>query len=56
MVSIIILSLFYYITSNVLDMEIFLDSRVFMNSTHRTKVGEVVLGDNGSSCFDLLDN
>lgn len=54
MVSIIILTLVSYITFNVLDVEIFLDSRVFLNSAHRTKVDEVALGDNGSTCFDLL--
>lgn len=54
-VSIIILTLWYYITFNVLVMEIFLDSRVFWNFMWRTEVDEVALGDTGNSCFDLLE-
>jgi len=55
-VLIIQLTLLYYITFDVLDVEIFLDSRLIFSSTCRTKVDEVHLGDNGRSCFDLFDD
>lgn len=52
MVLAIILTTLYCSAFNVLGMKVFLDSRGFLNSTHRTKLAEAALGDNGSSCFE----
>lgn len=46
MLSIIILKILHYSAFDVLGVKIFLDSRVFLNFPHRTKLAESVLGDN----------